>query len=310
MPRRTKARKPIVMFCDLRRASDEIINISSQNGAEGVVTQMLPKSHISHVILNANVSEERFLDMKVSTENKMQKKSRDVHDHFINTFKMRLERKQNRWMKEDNYVSKNLNIMASPRRPMSVDFTDGYPETLLATPQSIALYRPAKYPYSAITARQKISHENTPSPQKMASRSQTSMNINRLPQIPPSRSGARHNQHSAVDKPERAVGDKVKLPQANGSNNIVGRAAQENSFYDSGRRRNNVSANWTSRATTTQRSRGRKVGFKMQDERFESLMQYLSPVWDKHSLRSGPDIFTRMDSAMSKASSRLVASRS
>lgn len=55
----------MVVFCDLRRPSDEIINISSQNGAEGVVTQMLPKSHISHVILNANVSEERFLDMKV-----------------------------------------------------------------------------------------------------------------------------------------------------------------------------------------------------------------------------------------------------
>lgn len=56
------------MFCELRRGNDEIINISSQNGAEGVVTQMLPKSHISHVILNANVSEERFLDMKVSSQ--------------------------------------------------------------------------------------------------------------------------------------------------------------------------------------------------------------------------------------------------
>lgn len=66
--RRPHVRKPVVLFCDLRRPSDEIINISSQNGAEGVVTQMLPKSHISHVILNANVSEERFLDMKVSTE--------------------------------------------------------------------------------------------------------------------------------------------------------------------------------------------------------------------------------------------------
>lgn len=60
-----KLRKPIVVFCELRRPPDEIVNISSQNGAESVVSRMLPKSHVSHVILNANVSEERFLDMKV-----------------------------------------------------------------------------------------------------------------------------------------------------------------------------------------------------------------------------------------------------
>ena len=63
---RKKIKKPVVIFCELRRPADEIINISSQNGAESVVTRMLPKSHVSHVILNANVSEERFLDMKVN----------------------------------------------------------------------------------------------------------------------------------------------------------------------------------------------------------------------------------------------------
>ena len=65
MVRKNKVKKPVVIFCELRRPADEIINISSQNGAESVVTRMLPKSHVSHVILNANVSEERFLDMKV-----------------------------------------------------------------------------------------------------------------------------------------------------------------------------------------------------------------------------------------------------
>lgn len=64
--KKSKAKKPVVIFCELRRPADEIINISSQNGAEGVVTRMLPKSHVSHVILNANVSEDRFLDMKVT----------------------------------------------------------------------------------------------------------------------------------------------------------------------------------------------------------------------------------------------------
>jgi len=66
MARKSKIKKPVVIFCELRRPADEIINISSQNGAESVVTRMLPKSHVSHVILNANVSEDRFLDMKVS----------------------------------------------------------------------------------------------------------------------------------------------------------------------------------------------------------------------------------------------------
>jgi len=64
MPKKAKP-KPTVVFCELRRPPEEIVNISSQNGAEGVVSRMLPKSHVSHVILNSNVSEERFLDMRV-----------------------------------------------------------------------------------------------------------------------------------------------------------------------------------------------------------------------------------------------------
>ncbi|XP_078492308.1 uncharacterized protein LOC100183185 [Ciona intestinalis] len=141
-----KKPKPTIVYCELRRPADEIINISSQNGAEGVVTRMLPKSHVSHVILNANVSEERFLGMKVSTENKMLKKNNELHEHFMNTFMRRLERKQQRWMKEDNYVSKNFQLTLTPRHHVTERQPIG--ELLLPTPpKAQVLYKPAKYPY-------------------------------------------------------------------------------------------------------------------------------------------------------------------
>ena len=49
---------------------------------------------------------------QVSTESKMQKKSMDVHDHFINTFIKRLERKQQRWIKVNRLSTYLCHILA------------------------------------------------------------------------------------------------------------------------------------------------------------------------------------------------------
>lgn len=55
---------------------------------------------------------------------------------------------------------KNFNVVSS-RRPVSVDFADGYPEHLLATPPTASQYHPAKYPYSAITRKPMLSTDQS-----------------------------------------------------------------------------------------------------------------------------------------------------
>lgn len=45
---------------------------------------------------------------------------------------------------------------------MSFDFTIGYPKVTGTTPQNTALYRPAKYPYSAVSKRAATRQQDVP----------------------------------------------------------------------------------------------------------------------------------------------------
>ncbi|CAK8679979.1 unnamed protein product [Clavelina lepadiformis] len=251
MPAKRKAKKPVVVFCELRRPPDEIVNISSQNGAEGVVTRMLPKSHVSHVILNANVSEERFLDMKVSTENKMQRKSKDVHNHFINTFIKRLERKQQRWMREDEYVSKNFQLSAPGRGKTQESNGTSGPLTLPTPPQPQVLYKKAKYPYMSVGRLPGFGQQH--------SRKET---LPRIQTVPVGRARPTANQPPI----------RVKLPAPrppNSEDQVTWNGATSNQRADTAS---------TIATRMTGGTRGKRKVAKNYDSRFTELLTWLSPV--------------------------------
>lgn len=126
-----------------------------------------------------------------------------------------------------------------------------------------------------------------------------------LPQIVPTNDTFHQSrQKREVTKEDRS--ENVKFPNAPQENtSMVGRFVDNNNGSERFRQR--TTNNWHS---ASQRSHRRKVGFKVHDDRFVSLMSYLSPVVDRNSVRSGSGVLYRMDSAMSKSSSRLLASRS
>nr|CAB3262778.1 uncharacterized protein LOC100183185 [Phallusia mammillata] len=251
MSKRMKQKKPTVVFCELRRPPEEIVNISSQNGAEGVVSRMLPKSHVSHVILNANVSEERFLDMRVSTENKMKKKSMDVHDHFKNTFIKRLERKQQRWMKEDTYVSKNFQLSVQQRSNRESEIPVNLGSLTLPTPPRPAtqlLYKRAKYPY--------VSVSRFPLKTADASGQRTARTTDTLPRISTVPAGGTRTQEPKP--PTTSDAKPTELPPTN--------------------QRAETASSIATRMTTTTRGRRRAKQMNNHDKRFTELMSFLSPV--------------------------------
>lgn len=132
------------------------------------------------------------------------------------------------------------------------------------------------------------------------------MNTVSLPQISTTSKRATESAVPAAKESSSDESNGLKLPKApsgffnaktqwdNTANHLPGRM---------------ISQDWQSRATTTHRSK-RKVTFTFQDDRFESLMLYLSPVLDKQSLRSSRDIFSRINSPMSRQSTRMLAHRS
>jgi len=258
MPKKKKVKQGIVVFCELRRPPEEIINISSQNGAEGVVTRKLPKSHVSHVILNANVSEERFLDMKVNIGDRMKKKSMDGHDHFMNTFVKRLERKQQRWMKEDNHVKKNIAVMTPRKKPAASNAG-----TMSTEPSDVTMYKTAKYPYVGVSL-------DTAKSMEQNRRDPTKTTLPRIVKTVP----AGQLRHPSLPLPPQTPKDQtVKFPK----DDILPSPTRQPPWTSmpSYKRSDSVSTVGT---RYTQRARTTKPSTRNYDSRFNHLMTWLSPI--------------------------------
>ncbi|XP_078692282.1 uncharacterized protein LOC144922395 isoform X1 [Branchiostoma floridae x Branchiostoma belcheri] len=254
-----------VTFAEYSRESEDLVNLSSKNGAEGKVTEMLPgKSSLSRIILHDNVSQKRLLDMKLSVINNQERRNDSLFNHYRKTFITRLERKQKTWIKEDNYVRKNLSFPA------------------LATPYSAweggesprkKLFDSSSYPYNELSVTVRRLHTQ-PAPQVHSDREE----LPRLATVP--MQTKRHSYGNRPPKSHRSTSDDsprdskqmlTKLPTIKSTETLRGVAMPTGEGAKSARN------GWVGKKLTLSDKTPSKNAF-LQDDRFARLAALLQPV--------------------------------
>uniref|UniRef100_A0A8C5P1Z7 RIKEN cDNA 4921536K21 gene n=1 Tax=Jaculus jaculus TaxID=51337 RepID=A0A8C5P1Z7_JACJA len=70
------------------------------NSNEVTMRKLLPKSHLSRVIIRDNLSAQRLYEMEVRAADKTKKKMSHLYDHLINKFMNDQRKKLGRWRRE------------------------------------------------------------------------------------------------------------------------------------------------------------------------------------------------------------------
>ncbi|XP_035696157.1 uncharacterized protein LOC118429676 [Branchiostoma floridae] len=252
-----------VTFAEYSRESEDLINLSSKNGAEGKVTEMLPgKSSLSRIILHDNVSQKRLLDMKLSVINNQERRNDSLFNHYKKTFITRLERKQKTWIKEDNYVRKNLSF---PALATSYSAWEGG-----ESPRK-KLFDSSSYPYNELSVTVRRLHTQ-PAPQIQTDREE----LPRLATVPIQTK--RHSygsrppkSHRGDDSPrDNSKQNLPKLPTIKSTETLRGVAMPTGEGTKTSRQNG-----WVGKKLT---DKGASKNAFLQDDRFARLAALLQPV--------------------------------
>ncbi|XP_066293044.1 uncharacterized protein [Branchiostoma lanceolatum] len=251
-----------VTFAEYSRESEDLVNLSSKNGAEGKVTEMLPgKSSLSRIILHDNVSQKRLLDMKLSVINNQERRNDSLFNHYRKTFITRLERKQKTWVKEDNYVRKNLSFPALATPHMAWEGA--------GTPRK-KLFDSSSYPYDELSVTVRRLHTQ-PAPHVHSDREE----LPRLATVP--MQTKRHSygnrppkSHRGDDSPRDGKQMLTKLPTIKSTETLRGVAMPTGEGSKTSHHNGFVGKKLTDKPPS-------KNAF-LQDDRFARLAALLQPV--------------------------------
>ncbi|XP_037673281.1 uncharacterized protein C5orf52 homolog [Choloepus didactylus] len=92
-------------ICFLRpRTSQQPVLFSLMNSSEAAVKKLLPKSHLSRVIIRDNLSAQRIFEIEIRASDKTKKKMNHLHDHLKKKFMTDQLRKLGRWRRESTNI--------------------------------------------------------------------------------------------------------------------------------------------------------------------------------------------------------------
>ncbi|XP_008054396.1 uncharacterized protein C5orf52 homolog [Carlito syrichta] len=96
-------------ICFLRpRTSQPLVIFSVMNSSEATVKNLLPKSHLSRVIIRDNLSAQRIYEMEVKASDKTKRKMSHLYDHLKKKFMTDQLRKLGRWRRESMNIRQYL----------------------------------------------------------------------------------------------------------------------------------------------------------------------------------------------------------
>ncbi|XP_077015478.1 uncharacterized protein C5orf52 homolog [Tamandua tetradactyla] len=96
-------------ICFLRpRTSQQPVLFSLMNSSEAAVKKLLPKSHLSRVIIRDNVGAQRMFEMEIRASDKTKKKMSHLYDHLKKKFMTDQLRKLGRWRRESAHILQYL----------------------------------------------------------------------------------------------------------------------------------------------------------------------------------------------------------
>ncbi|XP_004481395.1 uncharacterized protein C5orf52 homolog [Dasypus novemcinctus] len=91
--------RPQIIFLRPRTAQTPVL-FSLMNSSEAAVKKLLPKSHLSRVIIRDNLSAQRILEIEIRASDKTKKKMGHLFDHLKKKFLTDQLRKLGRWRRE------------------------------------------------------------------------------------------------------------------------------------------------------------------------------------------------------------------
>ncbi|XP_007529366.1 uncharacterized protein C5orf52 homolog [Erinaceus europaeus] len=98
-PEQRVSARPQVTFLQPRTAQPLVL-FSLLNSSEAAVKKLLPKSHLSRVIIRDNLSAQRIYEMEIRASDKTKRKMGYLHDHLKKKFMTDQLRKLGRWRRE------------------------------------------------------------------------------------------------------------------------------------------------------------------------------------------------------------------
>ncbi|XP_008571234.1 PREDICTED: uncharacterized protein C5orf52 homolog [Galeopterus variegatus] len=99
--------RPQICFLQPRTTQQPVL-FSLMNSSEAAVKKLLPKSHLSQVIIRDNLSAQRIYEMEIRASDKTKKKMSHLYDHLKKKFMTDQLRKLGRWRRESMRIQQYL----------------------------------------------------------------------------------------------------------------------------------------------------------------------------------------------------------